>query len=246
MACEAGDPCRAGACGCDAGLTGCGGLCYDLGTSPDHCGECGTRCIDGTICAAGDCVCPAASAQEVTIEQLAALDPACDDFGDAGSLACSGAAHAHCAALDCFDAGFGPPSGHAPSPYAVMCVDADVRAIAYADLAALVPACDGVTERHSAACATAIHRYCAAAGLASGFGPLEPSAGDALSVACLARVSRVATTIAELSGFASRCIPDPVDCGVAAWNFCAARGHSGGYGPVEASPDAVEVICFEP
>jgi hypothetical protein len=39
---------------CDAGLTGCGSACADLGTSPDNCAKCGHSCGGGK-CTAGVC-----------------------------------------------------------------------------------------------------------------------------------------------------------------------------------------------
>lgn len=244
-ACADGDPCRAGVCGCDAGLSGCDRICYDLATSPDHCGECGTSCLDGRVCEAGSCVCPAASAQAIGVAQLVAADPECTDLSLGGTLACNRAAHGHCAALDCFTSGFGPPSGHAPMPDAVMCVDGEVRETTYTTLQTFLPACDGVTERLGAACATAIHRYCASVGAVSGFGPVE-SEGDALTVTCLPSAIVVPTTRETLAGFASRCLADPVTCGIAAWNYCASLGHLGGYGPVEDTGSGVDVVCLEP
>jgi CSLREA domain-containing protein len=45
---------------CSAGLTDCGGACFDLNTDNNNCGSCGNACPSGTHCSAGGCVsnCP--------------------------------------------------------------------------------------------------------------------------------------------------------------------------------------------
>ncbi|MCC6995542.1 MAG: hypothetical protein IT370_13110 [Deltaproteobacteria bacterium] len=250
IACSPGDPCRRGVCGCDAGRTGCQEQCVDLGSDAQNCGGCGVRCPAGAVCRDQLCACPSTGRQDITGAELTAREPGCISW-DPGSQACATAAHRHCAALggdlDCFASGLGPPSGHAPSAQAVMCGPGDVRTTSYAALSLLVPACDGTQERYGPSCVTAVHRYCVAAGAISGFGPIE-SSGDSAQVTCLTSASAtvVHTTVATLSGFASRCTPDPVSCGVASWNFCEARGYRAGFGPVEvAGPDA-DVVCLAP
>jgi hypothetical protein len=244
LACAGEDPCYARVCGCSEGLTGCDHRCVDLQTDETTCGDCDTSCAVGELCRGGDCVCPAGLPRPITYEELAALRPACATREDAGSLDCNAAAHALCAPLGCHDSGFGPPSGHAPTVEAVMCVPGDVRTTTYTALAAFVPACDGVTERLGQSCTTAIHRYCVSTGATSGFGPIE-SSGDGLTVTCIPGGTRVPTTYDALQAHASRCFPDPVTCGIAAWNFCEAMGHAGGFGPVEVTGDARDVICFD-
>jgi len=244
IACAGEDPCRSSVCGCDAGFTGCSERCVDLQTSPAQCGTCTNACSVGGVCVAGECACPRVSAQPITIEQLTALRPACNSWDAAGSLACNQAAHTHCAALDCFDSGFGPPSGHSPRIPSVMCVSGDVRATTYTALAAFVPACDGITERDGQVCATAISRYCISTGAVTGFGPVD-AAGDDLTVTCLPTAILVRTTVAAVSAFATRCVPDPVTCSVASWSFCESMGHAGGFGPIEVSGTDIDVVCVD-
>ena len=247
--CSPGDPCRRGVCGCDAGRTGCQEQCVDLDSDAMNCGGCGTRCPAGAVCRNQVCACPLSGRQDITGAELTALEPGCTSWDSAGSQACATAAHRYCEALggtlDCFASGLGPPSGHAPSPRAVMCGPGDVRTTSYSALRLLVPACDGTQERYGPSCVTAIHRYCVAAGAASGFGPIA-SSGDSVQVTCLPSATVVHTTLATLSGFASRCTPDPVTCGVASWNFCEARGYRAGFGPVEVSGSDVDVVCLAP
>ncbi len=216
-----------------------------------NCGACGARCPAGAVCRDRACACPLTGRQDVVNADLSALEPGCTAWDSSGSLACATAAHRYCetlgGSLDCFVSGVAPPSGHAPSPGAVMCSPGEVRTTSYAALSLLVPACDGIQERYGARCLTAVHRYCMAAGAVSGFGPIE-SAGDTVKVTCLASASAtvVHTTLAALSGFASRCTPDAVTCGVASWNFCESRGYRAGFGPVEVSGADADVVCLAP
>ena len=243
VACEGGDPCRVGVCGCDAGFDGCDRRCVDLETDVSHCGACGTACSVGAVCSDGDCTCPGGSAQPITYEALAALRPGCTSRDTAGSLDCNAAAHELCAALECHDSGFGPPSGHAPTVEAVMCVPGDVQTTTFAELATFVPECTGAPAV-SQSCATAIHRFCVSKGAVTGFGPVAVSASDTLSVTCVPSGTLVPTTAAVLQANTSRCVPDAVTCGIGAWNFCVSSGYAGGLGPVEVAGDARTVVCF--
>ncbi len=49
--------CSTGQCVCRAGLTACGPTCADLNNDPRHCGECGRKCDDDSICVGAGCVC---------------------------------------------------------------------------------------------------------------------------------------------------------------------------------------------
>jgi hypothetical protein len=40
---------------CPAGLTDCSGVCSDLSSDSDNCGECGARCATGQTCGNGVC-----------------------------------------------------------------------------------------------------------------------------------------------------------------------------------------------
>lgn len=244
-ACAIDDPCNAGECGCGPGLSGCGRICYDLSTSHEHCGACDVSCGADELCEQNSCACSDASAQTLELDQLTALNAACDSWDDAGTLECNSAAHDYCEAFACWNSGYGPPSGHAPQFRGALCVNGDVRATTYTALSAFVPACDGVAERISPSCASAFSRYCASLGAVSGFGPID-SAGDDVTVTCVSTATVVETTLTTLNTFASRCTADPVTCSVAAWNFCESMGHPGGFGPVEVAGENAEVVCINP
>lgn len=246
VTCDPGDPCRRGRCGCDQGRTGCELMCVDTETDPNHCGGCGHSC-EGAACVQGECSCPLSGRVDLPFPPVPPTGPGCDRQLEPGSVACNAASHQFCVdlggALDCFTSGFGPPTGHAPTVDAVMCVAGDLQATTYTALSQLVAGCDGVTERQGQGCTTAISRYCAGRGAVSGFGPLA-SQGDDLTVTCVSTATVVETDLVTLSGFASRCEPDPVNCGIASWNYCNSLGYAAGFGPVEVVGDVRSVVCL--
>ena len=67
----------------------------------------------------------------------------------------------------------------------------------------------------------------------------------ALTVTCLPTAILVRTTVAAVSAFATRCVPDPVTCSVASWSFCESMGHAGGFGPIEVSGTDIDVVCVD-
>ena len=48
--------CKHGKCKCVAGYSKCGKKCFDLQTSPKHCGDCDIACADGEVCSNGACM----------------------------------------------------------------------------------------------------------------------------------------------------------------------------------------------
>ncbi len=242
IACGEEEPCRRGVCGCEAGLIACDERCVVLGTTA-NCARCGDACVRGRLCSGGACACPASAALDVfsTFPELTSLEPACAQRDDAGTPACNEAAHRYCADTGCFASGF-LPSGHAPRPEAVMCVPGVVRPTTFAALGALEPGCDGVTARAGQACITASHRLCVAQGALSGFGPVDAEGASAW-VTCLSSGVVVRVPATELQASISRCLPDAGTCSSAAWNLCAARGHTAGFGPVESAGEERDVVC---
>ena len=45
----------AGACGCSAPSKTCAGVCLDVSSDPDHCGDCATKCAASEVCSKGAC-----------------------------------------------------------------------------------------------------------------------------------------------------------------------------------------------
>jgi hypothetical protein len=180
---------------------------------------------------------------------LIALGPTCAPPDVSSFPDCSAAVHRYCRTLECFASGFGPT----PVPgraWSAVCVTGDVRMTTYAALRALVPACDGSTERIGPSCSTAISRYCASTGAVSGFGPVD-TAGDNVTLTCLPRGSVVPTTFATLASFSSGICDGAAErwgpsCGMASSSLCASMGHLSGFGPVEAAGASVAVVCVDP
>jgi hypothetical protein len=246
--CPGEDPCRSAVCGCAAPYAGCARSCWDLSSSTTHCGACGVECLTGEVCAGATCRCAKAAAVEMSGEALAALRPGCTGSTQRGaSLDCREAAHELCAAYGaCFRSGLPPPTGHSPTFFdGGLCVAGDVRVTTYAVLRTFEASCDGVVDRSGRGCVTAASRYCASQGAVSGWGPIQQT-GDDVTVVCLPDAVRVRTTEAALGTFASRCVPDAIDCQSASRAFCESSGYVGGFGPVETQGTDVDVVCLRP
>lgn len=232
IVCDGDDPCSRGSCGCSEGYTGCDReYCAYLETDESNCGGCGVECSGGEACT-GTCECPDTRVYDFFGGGL----PPCD-FDGTDRVGCNTAARDYCADYACFTGGYAFPTGHAPTAEEAVCIaDTAERTTTLTELATHEPSC---TDALTPACVTAIHRYCISEGFVSGFGPIEETADD-LKVTCLPSATLYTATTETLQGFASRCVPDPITCGIAAYNWCKAAFHDGGYGPVE--PDTV--VCF--
>jgi len=57
QACDAGQECSGGNCGCGGGRADCGGSCIDVQSDPANCGGCGMACAAGQRCEGGACQC---------------------------------------------------------------------------------------------------------------------------------------------------------------------------------------------
>ncbi len=237
---------------------------------------CSTACGSGTeTCAAGTwgaCSAPApgtetcngddddcdgttdegfrALVQMVTYTTLSGRHSGCDGTTERMGLACNAAIHRHCAMSACHDSGFGPVENAGDDAW-VTCVAGEVRHTTYATLASHHAPCDGTTERIGRNCNAAIHRYCQAAGFASGFGPDENSSGE-LDVTCVdSAIAEVRTTSyttlathhSPCDGTTERFGPS---CNAAIHRYCQAAGFTSGFGPVENIDDTALVTCVRP
>lgn len=238
--------CTRGECGCPIGLSACAAECVVLRTNPQHCGACDVSCDEaGMPCHDGRCDCPNAERRDIRFAELGASG--CESSSSPVSE-CAAAVHRHCAALDCYQSGFGP-SMAAGLGLSLMCVRGDVRSTTYATLSAYAPECDGTLERVGPNCSTAISRYCTAMGSVSGFGPL-PGAGDELLVTCLPHATVIRTTLDALaatpfSGCDGADAHFGFDCNNASWFVCTSMGHAGGFGPIEIDGDHASVVCVD-
>ena len=83
---------------CEAPLIDCNGVCVDLLTDMDNCGDCGAICESGLVqvaCIGGECVrtsCPAALPRQCGVTVDDCVDPATDpnNCGDCGVVCASG------------------------------------------------------------------------------------------------------------------------------------------------------------
>ncbi|UJR78561.1 DUF1592 domain-containing protein [Sandaracinus amylolyticus] len=171
--------------------------------------------------------------------------PVCDGATRSG-LECNEAIHGLCgsAAGTCGSSGFGPVENSGDVAH-VACVSATLRTTTFAELASHHAGCDGATERLGMQCNAAIHRYCAAAGLTTGYGPVRVS-GDGVTVACTPGAETIGTTYTALSAIHAACTATSRigrDCNAAIHRFCRSRGAVSGYGPLENGGDELQVAC---
>lgn len=161
---------------------------------------------------------------------------------------CNAAMNRFCAAQDCANTGFGPVENINDVAVVTCVTAAGTERVDYATLSQHHPDCDGGRERIGPACNAAIHRYCAANGHVSGFGPLE-SGPDFIWLACMGAPAQVVGTRYSVltnhhgpcNGQGQRIGPD---CNAAIHRFCRSAGHSSGYGPVENAGDELAVVCI--
>ena len=114
-----------------------------------------------------------------------------------------------------------------------------------ADLAALVPACDGVTQTFGSACNAAIDRWCNGRGCATaGFGPVEHS--DSMASVVCDDADVVLTSFDELDDLDGGCKDDnaySLACNLAIHRLCAAGGATTGFGLLDHDGDVGFVAC---
>jgi hypothetical protein len=183
-----------------------------------------------------------------TYASLAAILPACDGTTQRSGLDCNAAIHRQCRSDGCATSGFGPVENSGDVANSV-CVIGEARNVSFAELSARHAPCDGVGERIGPNCNAAIHRWCAANGFVSGYGPVENDGGNA-TVTCvrsaevrLTSYSVLRTHHAPCDGTSERVGPS---CNAAISRYCTAAGFTSGYGPVENDGDVAYVTCVRP
>lgn len=103
---------------------------------------------------------------------LQGIAAGCDGFSERIGSICNSAVHRSCAQSGCTSSGFGRID--ADDVIVMTCVIGPTAVeVPYATLAQHHAPCDGFGERIGPNCNAAIHRYCAAQGKISGFGPVE-------------------------------------------------------------------------
>jgi hypothetical protein len=178
---------------------------------------------------------------------LAAAGTGCDGVGERMGEGCNQAMHRTCVASGCGNSGFGPLENSGDLAILGCVVGTVSAAIPWSELTARHGGCDGSSQRAGPECNAAIHRWCVAAGHATGFGPVETS-DDAVRVTCLPPgVARPAgttyTVLASHHGDCTARVRMGPACNAAIHRFCTAQGHVTGFGPLENSGDAAYVAC---
>ena len=193
---------------------------------------------------------------EATWGQVAAGHGACSVAIDGASGACKAAIKRTCAASPCAVTGFGPVGlDYDDGTATLACLNGEHalnHSTTYTELAARHPGCDGASGRRwGSDCNAAIHRWCAARGEASGYGPVENS-GDAAYVVCTPKARVKGLKYSEIVSFSD---PDlgPCDgttwrlgpaCDAAIHGWCRSQGFETGHGPVENYYDDLVVSCL--
>lgn len=184
-----------------------------------------------------------------TYTELAMRHDGCNQATRIGG-ACNAAMHRLCAGRGCAQSGFGPLE-NSGDVSVVACVVSDfVRSVPYATLSMHHAGCSASTERIGPQCNAAIHRFCAAMGYATGYGPAEQGP-DAATIVCLRAPGAevVSTTYTELAmrhGGCTQATRIGSDCNAAISRFCSSRGFATGFGPLENSGDTAVVACVRP
>jgi hypothetical protein len=160
------------------------------------------------------------------------------------------------------DAGaWGACEGRVPRPEVCNGVDDDCNGVvddgivaapawvSYLELSRAHEGCEGYTERIGSTCNAAIHRACNAGGCAvTGFGPVESSAADAVTVC----VPHGSAQVREVAWTALQAQHPPCDgssefvgpnCNAAIHRWCASQGLGTGFGPVERDSTRAFVAC---
>jgi hypothetical protein len=177
--------------------------------------------------------------------ELLAAHESCD-LGDPTSGACQAAASRICGGTGCYATGYGMVAvDEETDEGAGVCVSgATVISGSLTELGGYHSGC--ASSGHSADCNAAIHRYCSAAGLGTGFGPMEHS-GDSMVFACTPSASLTSTTYTALAAYDAGCDGSAerigANCNSAMHQHCRALGYLSGFGPIENSGDTVSVAC---
>jgi hypothetical protein len=235
LACEAGG--RPGLVGCvDGALTGCEPVVV-----PEVCNG-----LDDD----GDSLVDELPVELVTLSVAGMSEghPDCQAATATHTPACRAAAHRSCANRGCAPTGIGPVATDVfGEAFAIACLDgAQVVQTSFSTLSTHHGGCTTAT-RFGPSCNAAIHRFCAAQGMVTGYGPVENS-GDVAVVACNPDATVIQTTYTELSAFVPTCSAGGErmgpSCDEAFHRYCRGQGFATGHGPLENTGDVAVAACI--
>jgi hypothetical protein len=180
---------------------------------------------------------------------LAAVDAGCTLDTPTGGP-CISAVNRYCA-QNGYVSGFGLEE-YSTTAASFTCVGSNAAisiATTFTVLETYLATCSTAADMQTGACNAAVHRYCAAAGYVSGFGPVE-AVGNNLSLVCTnAAYSSILTiSYATLEAANDSCsiatAPASNACNSAVKRYCVTAGYAaGGYGPNENNGTDVAVTC---
>jgi hypothetical protein len=183
-------------------------------------------------------------------ESISASHGDCQPGDGSHSPACRAAVHRNCGATGCSVTGIGPVASDVASGEGTLaCLDGAQAAVvttSYSELSLHHGGCRQ-GNRFGPDCNAAISRFCAAQGMATGYGPVENS-GDVAVIACNPQASVYNTSYRELSAYEGSCNGSNERmgerCDEAFHRFCRALGHRTGHGPLENSGDVAVAACL--
>jgi hypothetical protein len=185
----------------------------------------------------------------VPMSEITAAQPPCTG-PTSGMDVCMSAAHRWCTARPggCFVGGVGHLQA-TPSTSRVACFGsgAEVRSATFAEVSAASGISVTGSNVYTRVGQSAVNRYCRSLGFDAGIGPVEHS-DPMLYALCLpsshAAYTGVLTSQLQARGCDPLTSPDAFVCQTASDLECRARGHQGGYGPVEWNTTDSGIVCF--
>lgn len=176
---------------------------------------------------------------------LAAHHVPCNGTNERFGVNCNAAIHRYCGARACSNTGFGPDEANGDAA-AISCATGSPQQATYATLSNYLGACRE-SNQGGDVCRAAIHRYCAAMGMTTGFGPVESNAGVAY-FSCFAQATVTITSYSVLKTFNAACngVAERMglSCNAAIHKKCIADGFASGFGPLENNADEVHIACL--
>ena len=184
----------------------------------------------------------------VAFADVTASHPACLPEQGAHHPACRAAVHRFCADSACATSGLGPVASTADAS-TLACLDESEAVVMTTSYTALTAQHGWCTQdnRFGSDCNAAIHRWCAAQGLTTGYGPIENS-GDVAVVICNPTAELLSVNYGALSSLVSGCTwPEQRDseaCDEATHRWCRQQGFATGHGPLENFDNTALVACL--